>query len=169
MFGLFKAKTREIPDPDVINMFGFFLQSREKIISAEVFLKEERYMTGIIGMSRKALNDELDAVVLFYARKIYESLGIDEARQITLLDKLFDEFIQNEAFSAKDGAKIRAQLDNRYYEYKNLKNHESIATAFLVHVIGMTNFDLDLGSYSKPVLVTLEKNINKIITTEHWA
>ena len=167
MFGLKKKAEPHYSIGSLKNMFGYLLQNRNEIIPDRLFLDQEMTINPLVGISHSALNKELDALVVYYARCVYDKNGVSREDRNKAMDELFSELVEDEVFDQNEADKIRDHIEQRSKDYRSQPGFSDVATSFLVTI---TN-NLDIyrsrqGNDCAPVMKTLNKNLSKIIETD---
>lgn len=167
MFGLKKKAEPNYSVDSLKNMFGYLLQNRNDIIPDKLFLDQEMNINPLVGISRSSLNKELDALVIYYARCVYDKNGVSREEQEKAMDELFGELVEDKVFDQKESDRIRDHIEQRMKDYRSQSGYSDAATSFLVSVTN--NLDIyrsGQGTDCAPVMKTLNKNLSKIIETD---
>lgn len=174
MFGLRKSRFKEPSTTDMINMLGYILQNRPKIISYADLAEDNIFAGSVIGRAfaedRQRLDDEFNALAAFFACKAYMKFGASKEGVDRAMQNLFDEFLADDVFaSRRERDEILNQLFARTTQYLQKREGVELALAVMrnIAVKPMTRHEENaadqlakrLRSYEQSIADFIERDI----------
>ncbi len=119
----------------MINMLGYLLQNRPRIVSYADIAEDNIFAGSVIGQAfakdKERLDDEFNALAVFFAYKTYVGCGVPKESIDRAMQDLFDEFLADGVFAdRRERDKVHGQLVTRTTQY--LQRGEGVELALTV-------------------------------------